>query len=439
MKNIFKNIIIFILTLEARLVLKKYKPKIVAVTGNIGKTTSKDAIYTVLSSVFFVRKSEKSFNSEIGIPLTILGLPNAWSDFFSWAQNIIDGLKLIILKNHYPKWLVLEVGADRPGDIKKVSHWLKPDVVVMTHLPDVPVHIEFFNSVEEVVKEKSNLIKALKENGTFVVNADDKKALALKELAGEKKVLTYGFKEGSSIIASGENTIYEDGRPKGISFRVDYSGSSVPVEIGGVLGKQHIYPILSSLAVGIAQGLNIVSMGQVLKEHMTPAGRMKLVDGINDSIIIDDSYNSSPEALKEALNSLSGVNGLPRHSEAKASKRKIAVLGDMMELGSHSVKAHIQAGELTASSADILITVGVRAKYIAQGAMENKMKKKEIFQFNDSKSAGEKLAKILEEGDTVLVKGSQSVRMERIVEKVMAYPEKKYRLLVRQGEEWQIR
>lgn len=437
LKKILKHIIISILTLEARLVLRKYKPKIVAITGNIGKTTSKDAAYTVLSSAFFARKSEKSFNSEIGIPLTILGLPNAWSDFFSWIRNIIDGLKLIILKNHYPKWIVLEVGADRPGDIESVSRWLSPDVVVMTHLPDVPVHIEFFDSVEEVIEEKSNLIKALKENGVFVVNSDDKKALALKCLAedlpaGEagRKVFTYGFSSGSSIIASCENTVYEEGKPKGITFRVDYSGNSVPVEIDGVLGKQHIYPILSALAVGISQGLNIISIGQSLRGHITPPGRMKLIEGINNSIIIDDSYNSSPEALKEALNTLADVN---------VAGKKIAVLGDMMELGNHSADEHLKIGKLAASTVDILITVGIRAKYIAQGAHEQKMKKKDIFEFSDSKRTGEKLAKILQDGDIALVKGSQSVRMERIVERVMAQPEKKFKLLVRQEEEWSRR
>src|SRR3990167_8276508 len=176
LKQIFKKIIIYLLILESKLTLKKYKPKIVAITGNIGKTSAKDAIFTVLSSAYFVRKSEKSFNSEIGIPLTILGLPNGWSNIFIWIYNIFDGLKLIFLKNHYPKWLVLEIGADRPGDIEK----------------------------------------------------------------------------NSDIVASNEKIIYENNKPKGISFRVDYKGNSIPVNINGALGKQHIYPALSAMAVGIS-------------------------------------------------------------------------------------------------------------------------------------------------------------------------------------------
>jgi UDP-N-acetylmuramoyl-tripeptide--D-alanyl-D-alanine ligase len=437
MKNIFKKIIVYIITLEAKLVLKKYKPKIVAITGNIGKTSSKDAIYTVLSSTFFVRKSEKSFNSEIGIPLTILGLPNAWNNFFSWTSNIINGLKLIILKNHYPKWLVLEVGADRPGDIKNISNWIKPDIVVMTRLPNVPVHVEFFKNSDEMAKEKSYLVEALKDEGVFVVNRDDKKALAMKELVLDlpvdkvnKKIFTYGYTTGSSIVASNETIVYEDGKPTGIVFRVDYSGSSIPVELKGVAGKQHIYPALSALAVGISQGLNIVKMKTALAVHESVPGRMRLIDGINNSTIIDDSYNASPTAVIEAINTLKEINTLGK---------KIAVLGDMMELGEHSYDEHIKIGKLVAETADILITIGVRAKYIAQGANEAKMKKKNIFEFNDSINAGEKLAKIIQKDDIALIKGSQSIRAEKVVERAMARPDKKYRLLVRQEEEWKNR
>lgn len=430
MKSFFKKIIIYILTLEAKLVLKKYKPKVVAITGNIGKTSSKDAIYTVLSSVFFVRKSEKSFNSEIGIPLTILGLSNACNDIFVWITNIIDGAKLIILKNHYPKWLVLEIGADRPGDIESISNWLKPDVVVITHLPDVPVHVEFFASTDEVVREKGFLVKALKKEGIFVVNSDDKKVFSMKKLAGDKRIVTYGFKEGASIVASDDEVVYKDDKPKGMHFRVDHNGNSIPVELESVLGRQHIYPALSAFAVGISQGLNIVSMRKALLEHESAPGRMRIIEGINNSTIIDDSYNASPKAVEEALNSLEKIN---------TNGRKIAVLGDMMELGSHSHDEHIKIGRTTAQIADILIVVGMRAKYIVQGAIEKNMKKKNIFEFADSKSAGDKLAGILQEGDIALVKGSQSMRMEKIVEKVMAQPEKRFKLLARQEKEWQVR
>ena len=118
MKQVFKTIITSIIQYEAKLVLRKYRPKIIVVVGSVGKTTTKDSIYSVLKKEFFVRKSEKSFNSEIGVPLTILGLENAWTSPFLWLKNIFEGAVLVLLKNEYPEWLVLEVGADHPWGYK---------------------------------------------------------------------------------------------------------------------------------------------------------------------------------------------------------------------------------------------------------------------------------------------------------------------------------
>lgn len=421
-KFILKKITVYILILEARLVLYKYRPKIVAITGNTGKTSSGDAIYTVLSSVFFVRKNnEKNTNNDIGIISTILGITDELDNFLLWFK-IIDGLKLIILKNHYPKWLILEVGADKPGCVANISKWLKPDIVVMTHIPDVPMHVESFESANDVIKEKSNLVKALKDEGVFIVNRDDKKTLAMKTFVGEKKIFTYGFSEGGSIVASKDRIVYYENKPKCMSFRVDYNGNSIPVELKGVVGKQHIYAVLSAFAVGISQGMNIVNIKHALVEHESARGRMRIIEGINNSSIIDDSYDASPTSMFEALNTLKDI---------VTTGRKIAVLGDMMELGSYSTDEHIKIGGVTARIADILITIGVRSKYIAQGANEAKMKKKNIFQFNDSIKAGSKLANIIAENDLVLIKGSQSIMTEKVVEKVMADPNMKYRFLVR--------
>jgi len=155
-KKTFKKIIVLIITWQAKRIVKKYNPKIIAITGSVGKTSTKDAIFTVLSKFKTVRKSEKSFNSEIGLPLTILGSPNGWDDPFIWFENIIHGFHLILLKVKYPEYLVLEVGVGKPGDMKKnVVPWLKPDVVIITRFPDKPVHVEFFGSVEKIIEEKS--------------------------------------------------------------------------------------------------------------------------------------------------------------------------------------------------------------------------------------------------------------------------------------------
>ena len=181
MKQLIKKIIFNILKLEAILVIKKYKPQIIAVTGSVGKTSTKDAIFAVMASTFSVRKSEKSFNSDIGIPLTILGCPNAWYNLFLWIKNIFSGLELIIFSCNYPKWLILEVGADRPNDIKAITKWLKPHIVVITAFAKVPTHIEFFKDKDEVVKEKKYLADALKKDGILIVNGDDEDCMKIKE------------------------------------------------------------------------------------------------------------------------------------------------------------------------------------------------------------------------------------------------------------------
>ena len=153
-KSILKKIIAYILKLESRLVLWKYKPKVIAITGSVGKTSTKDAVYAVISKFSYVRKSEKSYNSEIGLPLTILGCPNGWSNPYTWTKNILVGLWLIIWPNKYPEWLVLEVGVGKPGDMKRTASWLKTDAVIMTAIGETPVHIEFFDSRKHLIEEK---------------------------------------------------------------------------------------------------------------------------------------------------------------------------------------------------------------------------------------------------------------------------------------------
>ncbi len=429
MKQFFKKIIIILLEWEARLVLRKYKPRIIAVTGNVGKTTTKDVIYTVLSPSFHVRKSKKSYNSEIGIPLTILGLGNAWSNPAGWLHNLLSGLELVLFSRRYPRVLVLEVGADRPGDIAKVAKWLRPERVVLTRFPDVPVHVEFFESPEDVVKEKLELVQHMRTGGEIVANHDDKAMRALKP-PPEGFIITYGFSEGADLVASNEEFTYENGVVSGMTFRIDHAGHSVPVSLSGVLGRQHIYPVLAAFALGIKEGLNMVDMGKAVSEHEPPPGRMRLVQGENGSIIIDDTYNSSPLPAEMALDVIKKI---------KTSGRKIVVLGDMMELGSYSTEAHKNIGKAVAGVADLLITVGIRSQYTAEEAHKSGMKKRDILVFSDAIEAGNGLAenRKLEADDVVLVKGSQSMRMERVVECIMAEPEKKRELLVRQDVEWQ--
>jgi UDP-N-acetylmuramoyl-tripeptide--D-alanyl-D-alanine ligase len=423
MKKIFKKIIVSILIFESRLVLLKYKPKIVAVTGSVGKTTTKDTIFSVLSSSFFVRKSEKSFNSEIGVPLSILGCDNGANNPFKWLGNIFEGLLLILFKNHYPKWLVLEVGADHPGDIEYIAKWLNPDIVVITRFADIPVHVEYFKKPADIIEEKKKLVKYMKKDGFLILNYDDRNVYIIKE-EFNKKTISYGLIDGAKVFGSNVYTYYENEKPKGITFKVDYEGSTIPIKILGVLGESHVYPALAAFAVGSTQGLNLVAMSQALSEkHEIQPGRMKIIEGIKGSTIIDDSYNSSPVAVNSALRTLGDI-------ETKG--RKIAVLGDMMELGEYSSDEHKKVGEMATNTCHMLVTVGLRSRDTATGALNAGMKEENIFQFEDSQKAGAYLQNIIEKEDVILVKGSRwAMRMERTVEEIMARPERADELLVR--------
>ncbi|MFH1454989.1 MAG: UDP-N-acetylmuramoyl-tripeptide--D-alanyl-D-alanine ligase [bacterium] len=429
MKSIFKKIITTIIKFESILIIKKYKPQIIAVTGSVGKTSTKDAIFAVMSGSFFVRKSEKSFNSDIGIPLTILGCQNAWFNPIMWARNIIIGLELIIFNCNYPKWLILEVGADRPGDIKEIAKWLKPNIVVLTTFPKVPVHVEFFKDRDEVVREKRYLVEALKYDGILIVNGDDEDSMKIKG-ASKNISIIYGTDKLADLVATESKNYYgKDEKIEGITFKVEYEGNIVPIVIKGSLGAKSIYASLAAIAVGLYLKINIVKSGEALLNFDASKGRMKIINGIKNITIIDDTYNSSPVALISALYSLKHVN-------KKNKGRKIAVLGDMMELGKHSADEHYKVGKIVAEVCDILITVGIRSRKMAEGALDALMSEKNIFQFEDSISAGKELQNIIKENDIILVKGSQSTRMEKVVEEVMLEPEKANKLLVRQEREW---
>ncbi len=423
-----KKIVVFILTWEARLILKRYGPKIIAVTGNVGKTTTKDAIYCALAGSLYVRKSEKSLNSEIGVPLSIIGAESGWRNPLKWTSTILKGLLMIIVWRDYPQWLVLEVGADRPGDIRNLAKWLRPDIAVITGVPDMPVHVEYFESVDALVHEKKSLAEYLRPGGKLILCGDDPRMREVQQEFRGASVM-YGIENFNDFSATEVGILYETHTPSGMYFRAHRSGSSLPLEIQGALGRPRVLAALAALAVGEAAGVDIVSCANALKAWTPPPGRLRIIAGIRGSTIIDDTYNSSPAAALSALDTL---------AEIKTSGRKFAVLGDMLELGKHSADAHRAVGARAASSAHMLITVGFRARAIAEAALDSGLGDELIRQYekDESERAGQELQAELGEGDVVLVKGSQSMRMERTVYALMAEPEKAKELLVRQDIEW---
>ncbi|OGI86265.1 hypothetical protein A3A01_02070 [Candidatus Nomurabacteria bacterium RIFCSPLOWO2_01_FULL_39_17] len=428
MKLFFKKALSYILIIESRLVLLKYKPKIVAITGSVGKTGTKDAVFAVISGVAYVRKSEKSYNSEIGLPLTILGCPNGWNNPYIWFRNILKGIWLFLAPHKYPKWLILEVGVGKPEDMQRTASWLKTDAVIITAIGKTPVHIEFFDSRKHLIDEKSELIKTLKKDGLLILNADDDAVLEMKTKT-KNRTITYGFKEEADITGSGESIFYDDiGIPRGIIFRADEGGNSLPVVIEKVFGQNHIYASLASLALSFGLKLNMINAIGALKNYDISPGRMCLVNGINNSLIIDDTYNSSPSACEAALKTLGMI---------KTSGRKIAVLGDMLELGRYTKETHENIGKIARENCEILAVVGQRAGDIKAGAVEAGMRAENIPEFLNSVEAGEYMKDLVKMNDLILVKGSQGIRMERTVLAILANKENKKKLLVRQDKEWQ--
>jgi UDP-N-acetylmuramyl pentapeptide synthase len=430
-KEVFKRIVSTLLTLEAILVLKKYRPKIIAVTGNVGKTSTKDAIAFGLSRHLWVRKSEKSYNSDIGVPLSILNAQSGWGNPFAWLETLLRGVGLIIFRHAYPEWIVLEVGADRPGDIVRLTRWLKPDIAVFTRFAEIPIHVEFFDSPEELFKEKAALFRAIKPGGTAIVNADDERAEMLITLAGNRDIITYGQKKGATFRSTHPHILEREGKiPEGLSFKVEHGEEKYGVHIPDTLGDGVVYASLASLAVSSALKLSLSEIAKHFSLYQSPPGRLRLLAGNKDTVLIDDSYNSAPEAVHIALNAL---------AKLKKPLRKIAVLGDITELGSFTIPAHEKLGQEAAGIVSVLILVGHRAKFYGEGAKKAGFKDDNIHWFREGNEAGNFLDSILTPGDTVLIKGSQIMRMEKVVEVVMAHPENKEKLLVRQEKEWRER
>lgn len=425
MKELIKPTIVYLLTLEAKLVLKKRKPFIIGVTGNLGKTSTKDAVYAVMKDHFNVRRSEKSMNSEFGVPLTILGEKSGWSNPFKWTLTLFRGL-FVPWDDAYPTHLVLEIGADRPGDIRKIAEWVKPDITIVTQFGQVPVHIEFFKDRDAIILEKGYLVEALKHTGVFIYNRDDHDAEKLLPRTLGRKV-GVGVHEEADIKA--ENIRMYGNPMQGTEAEIVVLGAKHHLVLPEVVGKSPVYAALPAIAVARELAIPIEHACAALRDADKPRGRMRLLSGMQGSVLIDDTYNASPKATEHGLDTLASLD----------AQRKIAVLGDMLELGAHTKEEHYKIGKIAAKSCHKLFTVGIRARGIAEGALDAKMLDENIMQCDSSVEAGKELVNILRPGDVVYLKGSQGVRMERAVKMILAETHKAEETLVRQEEEWQGR
>ena len=434
MKNLFKSIIAFKLRFLARAVVHRYHPFIVMVTGSVGKTSTKDAVAAVLARRFLVRKSDKSFNSELGVPFTILGVENPWNNLFAWIKVMKSAFVLLFLPNHYPNMLVLETGADRPGDLSRILKIAKPDMVVVTRLPEISVHVEAYASPEAVREEEFSPAFALPASSPLIIPADDSYA-SDNARRTPARIISYGISNDSFVhihnvnflesegVVSGHHT-NQIGVVAGMQADVSVGGENGKLLVKGSVGRTQLLPLAAALAVASAFEIPLSEALEALEEYQPPPGRGRLLVGKNGSVIIDDSYNASPAAVEEALVTL---KSFPH------AKRRIAILGDMLELGRYSVEEHERIATLAADSADFIIAVGVRAR-----AFVNARKNIETMSFNNSNEAALALPELVREGDVILVKGSQSIRTERIVEALLANPSDVIKL-VRQEKKWKER
>ncbi len=426
-----RRILQFKLKILAKLILRKYQPHIIGITGSIGKTSSKEAVMTVLDGRFRVRASFKNYNNELGLPLTIIGCESAGRSLGGWFKVFAAAWRLIFFTDkNYPEILVLEMGVDRPGDMAYLCSIAAPEVGIETAVSYS--HLEYFGSVNNIKKEKQVLIENVDNKGLSVLNYDNELTREMAEVS-RAKVLTYGLQVGASLQAQDISYNFSKGDYdlSGLHFKMSYDGSIVPVFMKNVLSEPAIYAALTGAAVGLHFGMNLVEISGALNNFNLPVGRMNLLAGLNHTFIIDDTYNSSPEACVAALNVLGNI-GIA--DEAK----KYAVLGDMMEIGDYTEDGHKMVGAKIAElKIDYLIAVGERAKFIADGAKTGGISEANIFKFEKPQEAGEFLLKRINNGDVILAKGSQSMRMEKIVKMLIAEPERAKELLVRQGTEWE--
>ncbi|HOD96840.1 MAG TPA: UDP-N-acetylmuramoyl-tripeptide--D-alanyl-D-alanine ligase [Candidatus Paceibacterota bacterium] len=403
--NTLKNI----LRILAQWTLKKYKPAVIGITGSVGKTSTKEAVYTVLKGERNVRRSQGNFNNELGVPLTILGDYNAIRGILFWPKVIFQAIgQLLIFNKKYPEILVLEMAADRPGDIQYLARLARPKIGVITSIGEIPVHVEFYSSPTAVAVEKARLIELLPANGFAILNRDDELVWNLR-IKTRAHIISYGFKEDADIqIINFEYKFDENEFPEGITFKIQYGNVFVPFRLFRVMGKPQIYSIAAAVAVGIVFGINLVKISDYLANYQPPDHRMQIIKGIKNSVILDDCYNASPLSMKAALETLGHFT----------QRRRVAILGDMLELGKYTTEAHEEIGKEVIKKVDFLICVGSAARLIAESAIKHGFDKNKVLVFNNSESASKIIKKEISSNDAILIKGSHAMQLEKIVEEL---------------------
>lgn len=351
--------------------------EVIGITGTVGKTTTKEAIFDVLSQHYKTLKSLGNMNNEIGLPLTLLR---------TGADT---------------EQAILEMGFYVPGEIDQLCQIALPSVGVLTNVG--MVHASRAGSMEVIAQGKRELVEALPSGGTAILNYDDPYVRPMAESC-RGSVLFYGEDPAADLFASD----VESRGLEGLSFCLNYKGEKFPVHTS-LIGRHSIMTALRAAAVGLVKGLSHDEIAAGLAKSRN-ALRMKTVRLASGAMLIDDTYNASPESTIAALNLLAEVPG-----------RRVAVLGEMRELGQYEQKGHEMVGERAAEVCDELIAVGPVTRYLSDAALRAGMKNEKVHWFETVPEVNEYLEKCPPaDGDAMLVKGSRGMRMERIVEALEA-------------------
>jgi UDP-N-acetylmuramoyl-tripeptide--D-alanyl-D-alanine ligase len=344
---------------------------VVGITGSVGKSTTKEVIFEVLSQRYRTLKSPGNMNNEIGLPLTILRLSAGYER------------------------AVLEMGFYVPGEIALLSEIAQPRIGVVTNIGTV--HAERAGSQEAIFRGKSELVQALPGDGVAILNLDDPWVSKMAELT-KARIFFYGLDPEADLWADNVEGLGLEG----IRFRLHYQHETLHVHIP-MIGQHSVHTALRAAAVGLADNLTWQEIIDGLRQGHTQL-RLTAVRSENGALMLDDTYNASPESMLAALNLLAELDG-----------HKVAVLGDMLELGQYEKQGHEIVGVRAAQVADQLVTIGTLGHLIAQAAHWAGMQSGKIVEFENTDEAIHHLQKSLTDKDVVLVKGSHGIRMDRIV------------------------
>ncbi len=349
---------------------EKYPVMTVGVVGSVGKTTTRDFTAAVLGTKYNTLKTDKNFNNHIGVPIMVMRLEQSHEA------------------------CVLEMGMSALGEIEYLADIVRPDILVMTNIG--MSHIENLGSQENIFKAKMEGTAYLDESSTVIANGDDK---FLKTVKGTYKTVFYGVENEKADIRAVD--IIDKGL-EGVEFSVLWKGNKYQVSLA-TPGVHNVYNALAAFGAGVAAGVSPEQAAEGLEKPQLTGMRMEIREH-NGIKIINDCYNAAPDSVRAALKVL----------ETEKDRRRVAILGDILEMGTFARDAHLDLGKEAVEKADVLVCIGKNGSYIAKGAEGMN----HIYTFETTEAAAEVINTIVAPGDTVLLKASRGMHFEKIFDKI---------------------